>query len=132
MKKIESSWNLLILGAGFVIKHQSFEFTGSWNYICLMIVLYLFGLNFVVWVFRDGIALYKQSIYSREMWKCNLMFWIWYCRLWQDAENRVYLTKELDRITGQVIKRFLYYLKLICWRLLIFSYHMHLSILFVQ
>lgn len=24
------------------------------------------------------------------------------CRLWQDAENRVYLIKELDRITGQV------------------------------
>nr|GEW67633.1 hydroxyproline O-galactosyltransferase HPGT1 [Tanacetum cinerariifolium] len=24
-------------------------------------------------------------------------------RLWQDAENRVYLGKELDRITGQVL-----------------------------
>lgn len=23
-------------------------------------------------------------------------------RLWQDSENRVYLIKELDRITGQV------------------------------
>uniref|UniRef100_A0A0V0GLX7 Putative ovule protein n=1 Tax=Solanum chacoense TaxID=4108 RepID=A0A0V0GLX7_SOLCH len=23
-------------------------------------------------------------------------------RLWQDAQNRVYFTKELDRITGQV------------------------------
>lgn len=28
-------------------------------------------------------------------------FWM-SCRLWQDAENRVYLIKELDRLTGLV------------------------------
>ncbi|KAF7147603.1 hypothetical protein RHSIM_Rhsim03G0197400 [Rhododendron simsii] len=29
-------------------------------------------------------------------------------RLWQDAENRVYIIKELDRITGQVMKQRLF------------------------
>jgi hypothetical protein len=31
-----------------------------------------------------------------------LLISIFVFRLWQDAENRVYLIKELDRITGQV------------------------------
>lgn len=34
----------------------------------------------------------------------------WGCdRLWQDAQNRVGMIKELDRITGQVSLCFVYY-----------------------
>jgi len=35
---------------------------------------------------------------------------MWDYRLWQESQNRVYLIKELDRITGQVGFQFCCYL----------------------
>ena len=35
-----------------------------------------------------------------------VMSLMWDFRLWQESQNRVYLIKELDRITGQVSSQF--------------------------
>ncbi|CAI9775051.1 unnamed protein product [Fraxinus pennsylvanica] len=55
---------------------------------------------------KSSIRIFGMSLQSRISILMLSMFAIFAClyvagRLWQDAENRVYLAKELDRITGQ-------------------------------
>lgn len=74
---------------------------------------------------KEGIVVIKlisNSLYSAAHLECfittfflvtsdlltlsfGFFFYFFGDSLWQDAENRVYIVKELDRITGQVMKQ---------------------------